>query len=124
MNDKIYKIINKETGLYSKGGKYVSWNKNGKVWTKLSHLKSHLGQLMNCEGVFKRNNPYENAEIVEFEIKYEEAKRFNVMDLMNEVSDGKKQYWIDLEEKERKQEEKLEKEKLKELLNKYPKEAK
>jgi hypothetical protein len=124
MDDKIYKIINKETGLFSKGGKYVRWTKNGKVWTKLSHLKNHLGLFMNCDGIFMRNNPYENAEVVEFQIKYEETQRFDVMNLMNELSNNKKQYWIDYKKREKEYKEKMEKERLIESANQYPEEVK
>ncbi len=40
----IYRLYNTETKLYSKGGMYSSFNQVGKIWAKLSHVKSHLLQ--------------------------------------------------------------------------------
>lgn len=37
----VYKIKNKD-GLYSTGGTTPKFVKDGKVWSKLSHLKNHL----------------------------------------------------------------------------------
>ena len=44
--EKLYKILDKETGLYSKGGMCPSWGKYGKTWNHLGHIKSHLRQFM------------------------------------------------------------------------------
>ena len=41
-----YKIRNKKTGLYSTGGHAYedkNFNKVGKTWKNLGHVKSHLG---------------------------------------------------------------------------------
>lgn len=37
---KVYKIRNKNTGLYTEGGRYAnnSWNENGKIWFSLKNL--------------------------------------------------------------------------------------
>jgi len=48
-----YKIRNKRTGLFSRGGTTVSstnpfnWNKDGKVWKTKSSLGAHLSQYIN-----------------------------------------------------------------------------
>lgn len=39
---KIYKIRNKKTGLFSTGGINPNWNKNGKNWKTLAHVKSSV----------------------------------------------------------------------------------
>lgn len=38
----VYRIRHKETGLFSKGGTRLTFTKQGKVWTKLAYVKSHL----------------------------------------------------------------------------------
>lgn len=48
----VYKIRNKTTGLYSRGGKDASlsslrsWNKTGKTWNTQAALKNHLNLYM------------------------------------------------------------------------------
>jgi hypothetical protein len=62
---RAYKIRDKKTGLYSKGGaeggKFL-WSKKGKTWNQVNHLKAHLTQM-------EKLNPalpdYVNAEVVE-----------------------------------------------------------
>lgn len=39
---RFYKIRNLTTGLYSSGGLTPSWNKRGKTWNNIGHIKSHL----------------------------------------------------------------------------------
>lgn len=40
----LYKIQNKVTGEFSKGGEVPKFGKVGKVWKHLGHLKNHLRQ--------------------------------------------------------------------------------
>ena len=58
-----YKIRNKKSELFSTGGQSPKWNKNGKVWKTIGHLKAHLGQ-----DVFRRNSFYEEAEVVKYSV--------------------------------------------------------
>jgi len=44
-NTTVFRIFNKKTGLFSKGGSPPGWNKIGKVWKQLSHLNLHFGQV-------------------------------------------------------------------------------
>jgi hypothetical protein len=51
METHLYKIQHKITQLFSRGGMGVSksgtgsgWNRSGKVWTNLGHLRNHLSQ--------------------------------------------------------------------------------
>lgn len=41
---QLYKIQNKETGLFSTGGTLPGWNKNGKTWASRGALSGHLAQ--------------------------------------------------------------------------------
>lgn len=41
----VYKVKSTKTGLYSKGGTYPTFSKNGKAWTNVGYLKNHLNQL-------------------------------------------------------------------------------
>lgn len=59
----LFKIYNPETGLYSSGGTYVKWTKNGKVWTNIGHLKNHL-HLVDT----RKNNPYKGCKIVVYKL--------------------------------------------------------
>jgi hypothetical protein len=40
----MFKIKNTETGLFSTGGSWPSWSKEGKTWSKRGHVTSHLTQ--------------------------------------------------------------------------------
>ncbi len=44
---KVYKIMDKDTGLYSTGGIDPKWTKQGKTWNGMNHVKNHLRQF--CE---------------------------------------------------------------------------
>lgn len=62
---KVYKIRNKETGLFSTGGLHPTWSKTGKVWQRIGHVHLHINQLVNEKTI---PGAYKNAEIVEAEI--------------------------------------------------------
>jgi hypothetical protein len=47
--EKLYKILDKETGLYSKGGTFPNWSKHGKTWNHLGHIKNHLRFFMETK---------------------------------------------------------------------------
>lgn len=61
---KVYKIQDKESGLFSNGGATPRWTKAGKTWSQFGHLKAHLRQHINLSGV----RYYKNARIVELEV--------------------------------------------------------
>jgi hypothetical protein len=72
---KVYKVRNKETGLFSTGGMTPSFNKRGKTWTQINHVKSHLTQFRSSSNIsyYSRNAPqiinYLNeVEIVEYNL--------------------------------------------------------
>jgi hypothetical protein len=53
----IYKVRDKETGLFSTGGMFPRWKKGGKTWEKKGHLSSHFNLV--------KPSTYKNAEVVE-----------------------------------------------------------
>ncbi|MEK3917198.1 hypothetical protein [Paenibacillus sp. FSL H7-0331] len=114
---KVYKIRNKETGLFSKGGTDNIWTKEGKSWSNIGHLKHHLNQL--AKYYLKDKNPYINAEIVE--VNYDMCHKVDVNEMFNEIANNKEKaeeaYRLNVqkwrEEQERKQ--------LQELKEKYDK---
>jgi hypothetical protein len=79
---KHYKIRDRRTGLYSKGGDTPSWSKTGKTWTTMGGLMNHLG--------YFRKNYYnwdgkpdteeflipETWELVEIEVRLDETPDF------------------------------------------------
>ena len=87
----VYKIRNKQTGLYSLGGQnIIKFSENGKLYNMLSHIKAHINQhlwkIKVCnKNTFKYNESKEyldNIEIVEFKIN--ENKIININDLIKE----------------------------------------
>jgi len=58
---KIYKIRNKE-GFFSNGGSNPSFTKQGKSWSNIGHIKSHLGYNSPEKEEF-----YKDCEVVVFE---------------------------------------------------------
>lgn len=78
----VYKIRNKDTGLYSnglKGGK-VNWSKKGRTWSEIGHVKSSISQAEN----FKRRwdggvHPYSNSELLVYKI--EQISNVDVLDM-------------------------------------------
>ena len=75
---KFYKIVNLDTGLFETGGSpYGFFKENGKTWSKFSYVKSHLNQRIPIflgpapEDVVqnylkKTNDEYANIFVVEF----------------------------------------------------------
>lgn len=61
-----YKIRNKTTGLYHKGGVYCSWSKNGKTWDTLGKLRAML--TMNTPRPYVNGQDMSDWEIIEYEV--------------------------------------------------------
>jgi hypothetical protein len=77
-----YKIRQKSTGLYSTGGYWPKFTKNGKTWSGSGPLKNHL-KLTQEPYSGSRKNPYtpvEDFEIVELVVVNTEVQ-INRMDL-------------------------------------------
>lgn len=117
---KIYKIRDKVTGLFSKGGMngHGIWSEQGKAWTNIGHIKNHLNQYLN-KGVKAYDYPYENAEIVEIEVNYDECFKIDVDSLTTKLIKNKKEAEAEYERRMKLWREEKEKALLKELKEKY-----
>ncbi len=74
---KVYKVRDRETGLFSTGGTYPSWTKNGKAWPSRGALKSHL--TMWADMGYKKTPKAipESWEVVEFVFNLDESTVFS-----------------------------------------------
>lgn len=63
---KMYKIRNKNTGLFSRGGSEPEFNKKGKIWKTMGHLKAHLNQFITYGG--KNDSPFIEAKVKNWEV--------------------------------------------------------
>lgn len=118
---KIYKIRNKETGKFSKGGSssYNIWTKEGKSWSSLGHLKNHLHLFIDYKGDISKDYPYQNAEVIEVEIKYEQCFRTDVNLITEQLSNDLAELDEKYEMQQRKWEEERDRKLLRELKEKY-----
>lgn len=62
----VYKIRNSK-GLFSTGGSKPRFVKDGKVWSKLSHVKLHLREFHPKARKFKFNNDEYNLDYEKYE---------------------------------------------------------
>lgn len=62
----VYKIRDKYTGLFSKGGAYPRFGKIGKLWTSRGALKNHLSLAVNA---YKESNRFEIVEYLFAEVE-------------------------------------------------------
>jgi len=90
---KLYMIRRRADGLYSTGGSWPGFTNNGKMWSSMKALNTHLSQVYsgdywNKQAVLKRGedgrystfdfgafadmkrNPYMNCDIVEVDLNY------------------------------------------------------
>ncbi|WP_273854007.1 hypothetical protein [Guptibacillus spartinae] len=96
MEQKVYKIRNKVTGEFSKGGSRANvWTKSGKSWSNIGHLKNHINQFIR-NGELIQSYPYKNAEIVEIIIDDSNSFRFDMdrfaEDLLKNKADAEEAY--------------------------------
>jgi len=80
---KVYKIRNKITGLYSRGGNPPAWGKTGKTWNAIGHLKNHLNQFTHVYFGHKKDitpEIYADCEVIiyDLETKIIETERKDV----------------------------------------------
>ncbi|MFA5152342.1 MAG: hypothetical protein WC554_07285 [Clostridia bacterium] len=78
----MYKIQQKETGLFSSGGDTPQFTKNGKIWGMRSHVVLHLMNLYR--GL---NYRCSNCEVVEYEMV--EKSRMPIEVFAREAADRK-----------------------------------
>jgi hypothetical protein len=117
---KIYKIKDKTTGLFSKGGTQPLgiWTKEGKSWSNIGHLKSHINQFIN-KGVKTVHYPYDNAEMVEIEVNYDECFKMDVDEMTAKLIKSKKEAEAEYAIRMKAWKEEKERELLKSLKTKY-----
>ena len=77
MTETIYKIKRRSDGLFSKGGCDPVFDKRGKIWRHIGHLKSHLNQ-----PDFDR--PYKDCEIVVLRVVETQVDTLSLEDLLAE----------------------------------------
>lgn len=63
-----YKVRNKSTGLYHKGGVYAIWSKTGKTWDTLGKLRAMLTMNIN------NGTAMSDWEIIEYEVVEKNVK--------------------------------------------------
>jgi hypothetical protein len=117
---KIYKIRNKKTGLFSKGGSDGRdiWTKEGKSWSSLGHLKNHIALFIH--GNKKAGDyPYEDAEIIEIEVNYNNCFKMDINEVLENMIGKRVRIEKQREEKYRKWREEYERKQLEELKKKY-----
>ena len=56
---KIFKIKDKNTGLFSTGTKHPTWTKKGKIWNQINHIKTHLRQFCDEKITWTGLNDFE-----------------------------------------------------------------
>lgn len=124
MAETFYKIRRRD-GLFSSGGHYPNFSKKGKIWRTMGHLRNHLNSLAPGD----RYNDCEIIELVSTEhivcsVRLElEAIQNRERDRQNRERDRQRVVMERarlMREKEIKEQEEKEKQKLVELLKKYP----
>ena len=66
---EVFKIINRATGFFSKGGIFPTFDKTGKLWTSKRNLRLHLSMFNQRE----RERYYTNCEVITYEM-YETSR--------------------------------------------------
>lgn len=73
---KLYRIQNKDTGLFSNGGSNPIWNNRGKFWKSLSDVNKHLKVVKTRDNTGEIQNNYNNSIVIEY--KLEKTEEFRV----------------------------------------------
>lgn len=71
---RVYKIRNRDNGLYSTGGSHPSWTKRGKTWGNIGGLKNHLN--IWCSSYNGIKDIPDEWEIVEIVVKEEDTNKW------------------------------------------------
>jgi hypothetical protein len=73
-----FKIRNKNTGLYSRGGSYPTWSKLGKVWKRRCDLSSHFTNIGAKAATY-----YADAEVIEIIVTETEMTAVPAIEYVN-----------------------------------------
>jgi len=87
MTTYIYKIKRLSDGLYSSGGQYPFFNKNGKAWTNIGFLKNYLNLFKNYGRMV-----YKDCVLIKIEIS--EGKSQSMTDFIEESWPNKTEHSI------------------------------
>jgi len=82
----LFKIRDKNTGLYSSGGMSPNWTSKGKTWNGMGPLKSHLNQFMKSKNYSKEryNKIPENWEVIKIKLIESEVIKMDAHSLYPE----------------------------------------
>ena len=75
-DNRIFKIRNIDTGLYSTGGMWPRWTRAGKTWSGTGPLRAHLAQHL-------RRSTQDLAKWRVVEIEVREVAAHEVHDMLN-----------------------------------------
>jgi len=79
----VFKIRRNDDGLFSTGGSYPSFTKQGKIWKQKGHLTNHLNQL-------RHKRAYTDCEIVPYELVETPAgPSMSIATYLQEIQDRK-----------------------------------
>ena len=84
----VYKIRNKD-GLYSTGGSYPHFTKNGKTWNSKAALNNHINLLIETKSwrmPATIGDVYDDCELIEIEISQVEVGSKSLIQLIEERS--------------------------------------
>lgn len=115
----LFKIRKKGTDLYSSGGGSPRWTRKGKAWTSLGHVKNHLATACHRNwgavgGIYTAGD----VEVVEFVVQEKTATDLAV--IQQQVKDAKDKRVQKAADALKREQEKLERDQLRLLLEKYP----
>jgi len=116
----IYKIRHRCDGLFSTGGHYPKWEKNGKSWTKLGYLRRHLSEV----GLARARQIYEDCDVIEYRMVEGanwpmDSEIQDAIDKRDKKIEAQRKRHQEYIEKKKIEQELAEKQQLKELLNKW-----
>lgn len=96
---KVYRIRDKETGLFSTGGAHPKWSTKGKLWRSAGNLRSHLTTVLEYKGYEKKAQIVpENWEVIEYELTETQISIYSAPEFHENKSPpakAKKLKWVD-----------------------------
>jgi hypothetical protein len=111
--ETIFKIRNRTTHLFSRGGVNPKFDTKGKVWRGIGPIKNHLNVVHNAGKV------YWGCEVVKILVHTEDAEVTPVLDLIEEQDKKRADKQQAREEQNRKFRESQERDTLRKLQKKY-----
>ena len=110
---EVYRI-RRNDGLFSTGGQWPDFNKNGKIWKMKGHLTSHLNQIHTA-----KKDVYDHCELVVYEIVETEVSSQKLQDYIAEREEAKRAREEDDERRREKYSKRLRKHQYEELKKEF-----